>query len=160
MLDLSDKAAGMRLLCLDTDREWLNILSRELGSIGFANVNTVIDPKNALSYLQMGEVDLVITHHDLKFVKFLRHAEASPDRKIPVIMVTSQVGPDEIFAIRDAGVNEIAIKPCSIKQLVQRIEAVATNPRRFVWSPHFTGPDRRRKEVLLSGPERREPDDA
>jgi len=108
----------------------------------------------------MGEVDLVITHHDLKFVKFLRHAEASPDRKIPVIMVTSQVGPDEIFAIRDAGVNEIAIKPCSIKQLVQRIEAVATNPRRFVWSPHFTGPDRRRKEVLLSGPERREPDDA
>ena len=57
MLDLSDKAAGMRLLCLDTDREWLNILSRELGSIGFANVNTVIDPKNALSYLQMGEVD-------------------------------------------------------------------------------------------------------
>jgi len=160
MLDLSEAATKFSILCLDPDREWLNILQRELRTIGIKEVTVASDPKKALAHLQHNsEIDLVITNHNLKFVKFLRLNEASPNRQVPVIMVTNKVGPDDIFAIRDAGVNEIAVKPCSIAQLVQRVEAVASNPRRFVWSPEFTGPDRRRKDAPHAGPERRGVDD-
>lgn len=158
-MELSKAATNMHILCLDNDREWLNILSRELKAVGIRDVQTATDPKKALGLMLHTEVNLVVTHHDLKFVKFLRQNKASPSQEVPVIMITSRVSPEDIFAIRDAGVNEIAVKPCSISQLAQRIEAVATNPRRFVWSENFTGPNRRRKDSPFGGPERREVDD-
>ena len=65
-------------------------------------------------------------------------------------MVTSDIGPSDLASMRDAGANEIAVKPCSVNQLVQRIDAVALRPRDFVDSEKFTGPSRRRnkKEYL------------
>ena len=155
MREISDQAAKFCVLCLDPDREWLAILKRELTSLGFREVLTTPEPKKALGMLQMGNPDVVVTNHNLKFVKFLRENNASPNPEVPVIMVTNRVGADDIFAIRDAGVNEIAVKPCSIVQLVQRLEAIATNPRSFVWSPNFKGPDRRRKEIYFEGPDQR-----
>ena len=103
------------------------------------------DPKEALAQIRDAEPDLLITHSDLKFVRFLRHHDASPDRLIPIIMVASNIGPSDLASMRDAGVNEIVVKPCSISQLVQRIEAIASNPREFVVSEKFTGPSRRRR---------------
>ncbi len=159
VMGLSKEAANFSIICLDADREWLSILSRELKSIGMRNVQTVTDPKMALGHLQHSDIDLVVIDHNLKFAKFLRHSKASPNREVPIIMMTTQVRPEDIFAMRDAGVNEIAVKPCSINQLLQRIEAIASNPRRFVWSDEFAGPDRRRKEGQFSGPERRDAED-
>jgi len=160
MLEISERAKNYCILCLDPDREWLNLLGREFRTFGFREVLTANDPKKALTYLQHCDVDLVITYHNLKFVKFLRESTASPDKEVAVIMLTNKVGAEDIFAIRDAGVNEIAVKPCSITQIMQRIEAVASNPRRFVWAPGFTGPDRRRKELNFAGPERRDEDES
>ncbi|MDD9876331.1 MAG: response regulator [Magnetovibrio sp.] len=159
MLGISEQAAKFCVLCLDTDREWLAILKRELKTMGFREVLTTPDPKKALGMMQIEKPDVVITNHNLKFVQFLRSSDSSPNREVPVVMVTNRVGPDDIFAIRDAGVNEIAVKPCSIAQLVQRVEAIVTHPRRFIWSDNFKGPDRRRKGAEFNGPERRVADE-
>lgn len=159
-MELSPAAANMRILCLDPDREWLNILSRELKVIGIKGLQTTTDPKKALGFLQHSDIDLVMTHDDLKFVKFVRRNKMSPNREVPIIMITPRVSPENIYAMRDAGVNEIAVKPCSIAQLLQRVEAVANNPRSFVWADDFTGPDRRRKESDFAGPERRHAESA
>ena len=155
MTNLSDRAASFCILQLDPDRQWLNIMRRELVGAGIREVLITSDPKEALTQIRDAKPDVIITHNDLKLVHFLRHHDASPNRQISIIMVTDNVGPADIALMRDAGVNEIAIKPCSINQLIKRIEAIALHPREFVDSGEFTGPSRRRRTSYLDGPDRR-----
>jgi len=155
MTNLSDKAASFCVLVFDLDRQWLNILRRELTGIGIQEVLIATDPKEALAQVRDAKPKLLITHHDLKFVHFLRHHDASPNRQIPIIMVTSNIDLEEVTLMRDAGVNEIVAKPCSIDQLIKHIEAIALHPREFVDTENFTGPNRRRKKGHLIGPDRR-----
>ncbi len=64
-------------------------------------------------------------------------------------------------AARDAGVTEFLTKPISPKALYQRIVSVVTNPRPFIKTKTYFGPDRRRHASLnYAGPERRKGDNA
>jgi DNA-binding response OmpR family regulator len=155
MTNLSDRAASFCILQLDPDKQWLNIVRRELLDAGIREVLISSDPKDALVQIREAKPNLLITHNDLKIVHFLRHHDASPNRQISIIMVTDRVTPEDIILMRDAGVNEIAAKPCSINQLIKRIEEIALHPREFVDSKKFTGPNRRRKKGHLDGPDRR-----
>ena len=155
MTKISDRAASFCVLLLDPDRQWLNIMRRELLAAGIREVLISADPKKALVKIRDTNASLIITHNDIKFVSFLRHHDASPNRQIPIIMLISNVHQTDVALMRDAGVNEIVAKPCSVDQLVKRIEAIALHPREFVDSEKFTGPNRRRREGHLNGPDRR-----
>jgi len=155
MDDLSPTAAQFCILCVDPDRQWLNIMKRELSAAGIREVLDDIDPKEALITIREENPDLLITNHNIKLVHFIRHGSASPNRKLPVIMVTAQLSEDDVTDMRDAGVNEIVAKPCSIAQLLKRIETIASRPREFVETDTFVGPTRRRKQNPISGPDRR-----
>ncbi|MEE8346426.1 MAG: response regulator, partial [Dehalococcoidia bacterium] len=75
----------------------------------------------------------------------------------PIIMVTAYADLDAVAGARDTGVNEFMAKPISAAALEKRILHVLEDPRAFVESEQFSGPDRRRgKKVSLGGPERRE----
>ena len=152
---ISNDLSNMHVLCLDPEREWLNILSVELKAVGLRQIMTTTDPKKALEFLQLGNIDLVLINHNPKFVRLLRRSKSSPNPRIPVIVLTHQISWVDIFTIRDAGANEIVIKPCSVKQIISRIKTVAAHPREFVTADQFIGPDRRRSDILLSGPNRR-----
>src|SRR6202012_53439 len=57
---------------------------------------------------------------------------------------------------RDGGVTEFLAKPISAKGLYQRILNVVANPRPFIKTKTYFGPDRRRNTAnAYSGPERR-----
>ena len=63
---------------------------------------------------------------------------------------------DEITVARDAGVTEFLAKPISAKGLYQRILNVVANPRPFIKTKTYFGPDRRRNTSnAYIGPERR-----
>lgn len=152
---ISKTAAAYCILCVDSDRQWLNIMKRELKAAGVVSVLDEMDPKEALITIREDQPDLMITNHNLKLVHFIRHGATSPNRQLPIIMATSQLSEQDIAEMRDAGVNEIVAKPCSIAQLLKRIEAIAARPREFVDTDEFVGPSRRRKNSPISGPERR-----
>ena len=59
------------------------------------------------------------------------------------------------MAARDAGVTEICAKPVTAKQMWEKIVAVVNNPRPFVKTAGYFGPDRRRRMEDYAGPERR-----
>ncbi len=156
MENISDAVRMSCILCVDPDRQWLNIMTRELKAIGVREVLGTTDPVEGLECIRDDDPDILITNYNLKFIRFLRHAEASPNRKIPIIAATSKLNEMEIADMRDAGVNEIAAKPCSIAQLVKRIDAIAIHPREFVMCEKFIGPTRRRKKNPINGPDRRD----
>lgn len=79
------------------------------------------------------------------FLRWLRRSERSPDRFLPVIMVSAAADLDVIFTARDAGVDEFLAKPFSAATVAQRIAAIVEHPRPYIYCKGFFGPDRRRR---------------
>jgi hypothetical protein len=50
---------------------------------------------------------------------------------------------------REAGVSAIVAKPVSAKVVFGRIVQLIENPRQFIRSPSFRGPDRRNRDLSL-----------
>jgi hypothetical protein len=62
---------------------------------------------------------------------------------------------------RDVGVNEFLSKPVTAKGVLERLNRVVENPRAFVRTPDYFGPDRRRRsDPSYEGPKRRSSDAA
>jgi hypothetical protein len=61
-----------------------------------------------------------------------------------------------VVEARDAGVTEFLAKPIAAKSLYERILSVVLNPRSFIQTKSYFGPDRRRNvHSNYAGPERR-----
>ena len=148
-------AAHESIVIYDRDRQWRQFLARELKVLGFGLVSQTDNPKAALRAIRDNHADALITQHDLQLVKFLRNHRASPDKRIIIVLVTSNVGAEDILAERDAGVNEIVAKPASAGQVIDHLYGALTHPRRFIDTNRYHGPDRRRHMGGRHSPERR-----
>jgi DNA-binding response OmpR family regulator len=71
-------------------------------------------------------------------------------------MLTGHSEKRRVMIARDAGVTEFLAKPISAKGLYQRILNVVANPRPFIKTKNYFGPDRRRNtNAAYIGVERR-----
>ncbi|MFN3077895.1 MAG: response regulator [Alphaproteobacteria bacterium] len=116
----------------------------------------------AFDWLKCQIPDMVICdfHMDgingLQFTRLVRTHRESPDRFLPIIMVSSYGSRGHVLSARDAGVTEFLVKPFTPKSLYDRITAIVHHPRRFVRTKTYFGPDRRRHDgTKYSGPKRR-----
>lgn len=79
-------------------------------------------------------------------VKAFRRSAAQGNRKIPVIALMTEPTVKDVIAARDAGINEVIIKPFSSLALSRHL-ARAMRPRNFIEQPTYVGPDRRFRDV-------------
>jgi FixJ family two-component response regulator len=63
----------------------------------------------------------------------------------PVIMITGHSTMKRVNEARDVGVNEFLSKPVTARGILERITRVVENPRAFVRTQDYFGPDRRRR---------------
>jgi DNA-binding response OmpR family regulator len=95
----------------------------------------------------------------IEFVRKIRRAPESPNRCVPILMVTGHTERSRIEAGRDAGVTEFLAKPFTAQSLVGRIAKLVERPRLFVQCEAYFGPDRRRRGAISpNGPRRRRDD--
>jgi CheY-like chemotaxis protein len=80
----------------------------------------------------------------------------SPERYVPVVVVASYSGIDDVTRARDCGATEFMLRPFSKEVVASRLRAIVRLPRLFVESETFFGPDRRRHHQQWSGLERRQ----
>jgi len=88
-------------------------------------------------------------------VKWIRAQEAEDIRFLPIIVVSGYTTKNLTHKTRDIGVNEILVKPVSGKLLASRICSVIDNPRPFIQTQDYFGPDRRRQDVPIDHNDRR-----
>ena len=81
----------------------------------------------------------------LELTKLIRGNESN-NRYAPIIMITAFSEIARVTLARDAGVNEILVKPIAATTLFTRIRAVIERPRLFVEAESYFGPDRRRRQ--------------
>ena len=104
-------------------------------------------------------VDLEMPVGGLDLLRKIRRAARSPDPSLPVIMMTSHTDRRRVMDIRNEGATDIIRKPFTAATVLGRVASVIDNPRTFVESRSFVGPDRRRSGAKgYAGPFRRATD--
>ena len=92
----------------------------------------------------------------LELAQMIRQPGTTSNPFVPIIMLTGHSEKNHVMAARDAGITEFMVKPISATALYHRILNVVVNPRPFIKTADYFGPDRRRNAALsYSGPERR-----
>jgi CheY-like chemotaxis protein len=125
----------------------------------------VIEAENGATGLEAfihNAPDIVITDwvmpvmDGLQLIQMIRQPNGSANPFVPIIMLTGHSDRRRVLAARDAGVTEFLVKPISSKALYQRVLNVVANPRPFIRTEAYFGPDRRRNtNANYGGPERR-----
>jgi CheY-like chemotaxis protein len=148
-------------LVVDDQISFRRVLADVLRALGFGRVLMAGSGSEALELLAQGSIDIALvdyrmeTMSGLDIARRIRRGDRGVNPYVPVIMVSDDTTCEAIFAARDAGVNEFLAKPLSAERVLMRVRSVLDNPRPFVRSGTFVGPDRRRRKVEISGVERR-----
>lgn len=144
------------VLVADSTPYMATLISQMLRSLGRHDIREARDAGEAFSELKRRPFDIMIINADFEgmdgpaLTRKLRAAIDNPNRDIPVIMMSSAPDAKRIAAARDAGVTEFLRKPFAVSHLQSRLVNLAANPRGFIQSVAYTGPDRRRKFQVLS----------
>ncbi len=153
MSDAQSNLDRLNVLVLDDDRKMRTLIEAILVSFGVREVHLAPDVKQAFRDLQCFRADIVITDwhmeplNGLDFVRMVRSGEESPNRYVPIIMLTGHTELHRVCEARDAGVNEFLSKPVSAKAMYSRIASIIENPRMFVHTKTYFGPCRRRRNL-------------
>jgi len=152
----------VEVVIADADPQVGRVVKDVLRHTGFQNVTLVGDGETALQLINKRDVDLLITDwrmkpvNGIKLVHYLRNAKESPNPYLPIIMLTGKAEMKDVAQARDNGVTEFLVKPFSAQRLFERLVMVIENPRSFILSDRYCGPDRRRRsDIPPSGTERR-----
>jgi two-component system chemotaxis response regulator CheY len=120
-----------------------------LNGLGVRHVLEAEDGAAALEVFQQNPCDIIITDWVMPVFNGLELTAAvrNPDSEnpyTPIIMLSGYSERSRVVQARDAGVTEFLCKPISARQLYLRLENCIVNPRPFIRTKTFFGPDRRR----------------
>lgn len=156
---------NVTVLVYDPDPPIAGIVRQVLTRLGFLNICITHDRDEALDYFMDNPVDFLITdfdrqpiENDMDLVTFIRTSPDSPNRTIPIIMLSGLTGEQDVLWARDAGITEFAAKPFTAKTLSERIIRIIENPRSFIITKRYVGPDRRFKANGAQSRQRRKQD--
>jgi two-component system chemotaxis response regulator CheY len=88
-------------------------------------------------------------------MQMIRQEKQSKNPFVAIIVVTANTEIRHVMTTRDAGMTEFLAKPISAGMIYSRICSIIGRQRLFIRRQDFFGPDRRRRRMGLSGPERR-----
>ena len=146
--------AGVKLLLVEPDTIQAQMTRKLLFGLGCQKTVTVRSAEEALEVMMDEAFDIVLTGWDMKhmsgidFTLLMRNMPESPNRTIPIVMMSNRASVQDVLHARDCGINEYVARPFSPRALLERFYALAEQPRSFVLCDSFSGPDRRRSNPV------------
>jgi two-component system chemotaxis response regulator CheY len=116
--------------------------------------NKVLEVRNSNGVLQTltgQKIDILLSdmrlppHGGLSLTRAIRGKKDNEHRTIPILIMSSDSRESTVKLARDAGANMVIAKPLSPASLFDRLSWIAFNPRKFVDTETYFGPDRRFK---------------
>ena len=143
---------GVTALILDDNAHMRGLLRVILLSFGMRRIDEAGDCNEAIGLVAGGDIDIAFV--DLKlggldgitFCRHIRRSPASPDRFLPLVMVTAYSERSRVIDAINAGVDEFLVKPVRAVDVANRVNAVIERRRPFIDIPSYFGPDRRRRD--------------
>ncbi len=155
--DLSD----LNVVVAEDNEPMREIIRGVLWALGIRDIITMENGLDVFEHLKKHDADLILSDNmmspmsGIELISLIRSGAEGVDPFTPFIMISGYTDLRRIVEARDAGINEYLAKPVSAKKIYQRITSVIENPRDFVRTASFFGPDRRRHAKPISGPDRR-----
>jgi len=150
------------ILIFDDNKQERALIVRVLHALGVTHIREAGARKEAISHLGRSKADIVLCDFTLDqsecviFARWVRTAPESTNPFVPLVVMLAKPSVQEVKDALDASINEILIKPVSVKALGDRMRAVLENLRDFIRTDAYVGPDRRRRDRPdFQGPERR-----
>lgn len=162
---LDPMMSDLRVLIVDDNDHMRRLLRGILESLGIRQVRDVENGMMALNDSRLNLPDVIITDmmmspiDGLEFSRMLRDDTTHPATRVPVMMITGFAEKQTVEAARDAGVSEFLAKPVTVDGVAARLRSVVENPRTFIRSSSFAGPDRRRRQLPLPDEDKRRAED-
>jgi PleD family two-component response regulator len=157
-----DRKQFSALKILVADAPYMAALTASmLRALGARNIVEAHDPRGVHVALAREAFNLMLIDDGmprvdpLELTRGLRADTQSWNRHVPVLMTFTLASKARILSARDAGVTEFLQKPLSANIIGLRMAQALVNPRAFVEAPAYSGPDRRRRDADISGPDRR-----
>lgn len=145
------KFEKLSVLVVEDTSPMLKLIVSVLESLGVGMVYSADNGERGFEQFKRHNTDIVITDWHMKPVsgvdltREIRRNTLSPNRTVPVILVTGYSALNRVAEARDAGVNEFLVKPFSANDLAKRLAYVINKPRDFIDCTNYFGPDRRRR---------------
>jgi two-component system, chemotaxis family, chemotaxis protein CheY len=152
----------LRILLVEDHKHMRHLVKEILTAFEIRDVRQCENGMRGIRELSIFPADVAVVDlameplNGLDFTRIVRNASESNNPFMPIIMLTGYAEANLVSEARDAGVNEFLAKPVSARSLYQRIVSVIQEPRPFVKTNSYFGPDRRRRDnPAYSGPDRR-----
>jgi two-component system chemotaxis response regulator CheY len=140
----------LRFLIIDDNAHMRRIMRTLLHGYGSREVYEAEDGAGGLEAFTHYVPDIVITDwvmpifDGLELTQMIRQPGANANPYVPIIMLTGHSEKKRVVGARDAGITEFLAKPISATALYERILNLVANPRPFIKTKTYFGPDRRR----------------
>ena len=159
---MASALASLKVCIVDTDGDMRRMIREALNSLGISQIRECAD--SGMAHQLIGEFDPDLCILDsatgpvdaIAFVKRVRAAESNRRSEMQLIMMIGNANTRRVIDARNAGVDEFLVKPISARGLHSRLLTLVDNPRLFVRTVAYTGPDRRRHCRPFVGRDRRD----
>ncbi len=143
---------GLTVLLADGSKFTRKLVAQMLAEFGVTTILEAEDGDAALEALKRGPVDLLVCdtllekQDGIALTRSIRHEASASYRAIPILLLAGHTRRADVIRMRDCGASLILAKPVAPKALYDRLAWMARDPRPFVDSPIYSGPDRRHRE--------------
>ena len=155
----------LSIMVVDDDPNTIALMSDVLSALGTGAVVAAPNGNVAQAMLadpRQAAVDLVFTDYEMgpgdgaDLLHWIRHDPQSPDRYVPVVLMSAHGDMDTLRRMRELGVNDFLAKPISLDSLCRLLGNLFGASPDFVEIGQYFGPDRRRRDMPYRGGERRD----
>ncbi len=139
-------------LILDDNAHMRGLVRVILASFGMRRIEEASDTNQAIGHVAGGDIDIAFVDFKLSgldgldFCKRIRLDPHSPNRYLPIIMITAYSERKRVIDAINAGVDEFLVKPIRAVDVANRVNAVIERRRTFIEARGYFGPDRRRRD--------------
>lgn len=155
--------ADLRVLVVDDNWFAISLLRNVLQALGIWKTEACVNAVDGFKQLGKEKFDLILLDNNMpglsgtEFTKQLRAMNSSPNRSVPILMISSCTEMNEVKKALDVGVHEYLAKPFAVAGLLKKITSCLSTPRAFICRETYAGPCRRRQTLALKnrGRERR-----
>jgi CheY-like chemotaxis protein len=147
--------AKVKVLIVDDVAFIRDLLRTLLGAVGVREFAMAEDGGQGLATVYSWNPDVIFADwamspvDGLEFVHSIRTGGLAPNPFVPVILLTAHTERERVMQARDAGITEFLAKPFTAEAVVSRLKAAINQPRDFVRTPVYFGPDRRRRAAAI-----------
>lgn len=147
------KFEKLSILIVEDTPPMQKLVSSVLDALGVGTIFTADEGEKGFTKFCNENPDIVITDwhmlpmSGIDLVDKIRRDDNSPNKTVPIIMMTGYSALPRVSQARDKGTTEFLVKPFSANDLARRIAYVINKPRDFIDTGQYFGPDRRRRVI-------------